>query len=271
MTAVALVYTDSGFAIAADGRCTWSDESPEGETMRKHDTDTQQKIFKASWTGADIAYLLTGMVANFNRSFDLVAETRQALGSVSDLPFGIGIEEFAARLNDACRNAKNDSRLPKYPVTPHFADKIEQCTIGNVVLAGYFRAGKPALVRVRLHHDNQTLAEPQLSVYTPPEPRLFSGSDKIRERLAGGSDARFGRYFHPIDRQSSLEDAIACATGYVSACCDPFAVEVDPLCKYIGGRVHAATITPSGFDWVPGFEPLSPTSPPQASDLAASS
>jgi hypothetical protein len=41
-----------------------------------------------------------------------------------------------------------------------------------------------------------------------------------------------------------------------SHCCDPIAVEIDPFCKYIGGKIHAATITPSGFNWVQGYEPV---------------
>ena len=32
--------------------------------MRKHNTDTQQKTFEASWNGAGITYMLTGTVCN---------------------------------------------------------------------------------------------------------------------------------------------------------------------------------------------------------------
>jgi hypothetical protein len=43
------------------------------------------------------------------------------------------------------------------------------------------------------------------------------------------------------------------------SCCDPVAVEIDPDCKFYGGRIHAATITPKdGFQWVPGYEPALP-------------
>jgi hypothetical protein len=184
--------------------------------------------------------VITGMVANHNRSFSMVVETEKALSSLADAQLNTlegFAEELGARLNHACATAKNDGRLRSYPVSLH-PDEKEQGTMASVWLAGYFRKGKPAVI-LTLLHDNQILTDPELVIETPP--------------ARGGTDPKFTNYFLHVDRHSPLDDAIAFAVGYIKACSDPSAVQLDPFCKYVGGRTHAATITPSGFHWVQGL------------------
>lgn len=49
MTAIAIIVSNEGFAVAADGLCTADD----GEVTSKRN---EQKIFKARCMGRDIAY-----------------------------------------------------------------------------------------------------------------------------------------------------------------------------------------------------------------------
>jgi hypothetical protein len=87
-----------------------------------------------------------------------------------------------------------------------------------------------------------------LSIETPPQ-NVFSGSDEINKRyFREHEDGRFKKYFHPSG--TTLEDGLAHAKGYIEACSDPFAQEIDPFCKGIGGHIHAAAVTPSGFRWL---------------------
>jgi hypothetical protein len=45
--------------------------------------------------------------------------------------------------------------------------------------------------------------------------------------------------------------------GYIAACSDPIALELDEFCHTIGGHIHVATVTPDhGFRWVPGLGPI---------------
>jgi hypothetical protein len=59
------------------------------------------------------------------------------------------------------------------------------------------------------------------------------------------------KYHHPHERRQSLEEAKGLAWAHVGACCDPLAVQIDPACRVIGGKMHMATLTwADGFRWV---------------------
>jgi hypothetical protein len=92
------------------------------------------------------------------------------------------------------------------------------------------------------------MVEPQIRLATPPCD-LFSGSDQIAHRyFFSHADRRFKKYFHT--KGKTLSSGIAHAKGYIEACCDPLAAEIDPLCGGIGGHIHVATVTrESGFQW----------------------
>ena len=75
MTAIAMVYVVPGFVIAADGRRRWADRRSIDKSMKSQEVDNQQKIFRARFKGRNIAYALTGLAFNHDRTFDLFEET----------------------------------------------------------------------------------------------------------------------------------------------------------------------------------------------------
>jgi len=61
-------------------------------------------------------------------------------------------------------------------------------------------------------------------------------------------DPRFSAFVLERGQSPSLETATQFARGYIEACSSPLGLEVDALiCKGIGGHLHMATITKSGF------------------------
>jgi hypothetical protein len=58
-------------------------------------------------------------------------------------------------------------------------------------------------------------------------------------------DPRIAKY-----KPSPDERALGMVTAFIEACADLAAVEIDPYCRTIGGHLHAAEITQSGFKWL---------------------
>src|ERR1039458_3694577 len=65
MTGIAIIVSDEGFAIAADGLCTARDGEVAGES--------EQKIFQARCMGRDVGYTMAGMLLNEARTYNLVS------------------------------------------------------------------------------------------------------------------------------------------------------------------------------------------------------
>jgi hypothetical protein len=212
-------------------------------------SEANQKIFKARYKTVDCAWAITGVVYNADKTFDLVNETAKAIDTFASAKF-TPVEgcmyDAAKRINDSIKNAHVDGRLDNYPSNPDSSDKN---TIARVFLVGYFRKHRPSLIVMRFFHDAQVLSEPFVTNETPPENDQYVGSYEIARRYCQGTaDAVFGKYFRPSG--VSLAEGLAHATGFIQACKDPLGVEVDPNCKNIGGHIHAAAVTPSGFTWL---------------------
>jgi len=116
-------------------------------------------------------------------------------------------------------------------------------------MVGYFCGGQPSVALTQLHHHQGVLTTPTRNIWGPFLGAAFIGSDEIRKRYFGEhEDERFLKYFRPSG--PTLDDGLAHAKGYIEACSDPLASEIDPLCKGIGGHIHAAAVTPLGFRWL---------------------
>jgi hypothetical protein len=85
---------------------------------------------------------------------------------------------------------------------------------------------------------------------------LVSGSEIVADQMyRDPRDPRFSAFVLERGQSPSLETATQFARGYIEACSSPLGLEVDALiCKGIGGHLHMATITKSGFTWV--IEPV---------------
>lgn len=251
MTAVALVFTTAGCVIAADGRLRWGADSTADEITRIRETDKQQKIFEITESDRLLAYALMGSITNKDGSFDLVREASKQKQELSQVRISSAQSyalEFSQGLKKALQKAKDDGRIAVYPNNED-CDPAERFLIARVIFAGYF-AGQPCQVTARLFHADQILCEPKIEAtrFSPGGYFVF-GSPKIAELMFEKHDHRFEKYRKPVPRIVSLQGAALFSKGYIGACCDPCATEVDPLCKGIGGHIHIAEITPNGFRW----------------------
>jgi hypothetical protein len=253
MTAIALVYTKAGFVVAADGLSRWGDDATRDALARQNESDHEQKVFKAAFGSMDIAWAVTGSAFNKDRSFSLIIEAGNALQATnagSPRSFGDWLDLFAFRLRDSVSDARKSGSIAPFTENqnvPALSD--ERFTFARILMAGYFCNGRPSIAITRLSHEGGILTDPQTSISTPPRGDLFSGSSEISERyFRQRIDDRFKKYYRPSG--STLEAGLAHAKGYIQACSDPLAAELDPICRGIGGHIHAAAVTPSGFQWL---------------------
>jgi hypothetical protein len=257
VTAIAIAYVKSGFAIAADGRRRWADQTSVDEDAKQQESETQQKIFPAKFKGRDIAFALTGLVSSADKTFDLIKETRAAADSLersNTLNLYDYVEAFSASIRTALNGARQDGRID-FGDNSFCSDPEERNTVARIFFIGYFRKDEPSLAVVKLSHNGQVIGEPSKLFQSPPENPVLSGSS-IAELMYGRNDQRFAKYARPLSRDSSMEQAKDYARNFIEACSDPLAREIDRACDGIGGRIHMATITKQeGFRWVPGFEP----------------
>jgi hypothetical protein len=252
MTAIALVNTASGIILAADGRSRWGEESTRDEHVREKESDEEQKVFGGSFETLEIAWAVTGNVFNKDRTFSLIDKTKEALNFANGA-FHQGFSEwlslFAFRLRKSVSEAREQELIS--PFTENLNVPVgspERFTFARVVMAGYFVKREPSNVIVRLSHADGILKDPHKSHISPQD--MFFGSLEIAQRYIDKDheDQRFRKYFRPSGH--TLNDGLANAVGYIEACSDPLAAELDPLCKIIGGHIHAAALTPAGFRWL---------------------
>jgi hypothetical protein len=241
MTATATMYTQFGFAIAADGRQRWGNIPTRDDFIQQSESDTVQKIFAFSSNGVVLAYFIRGHIANRDRSFDLETALEKELApwraaSITDLAaflrtIGTGLEQYI-------RLAHSEGRVEEYPET-------------YIEFMGYLGT-QPFWVELqflRFGNVNTGLLY-ELSPRTMwPGACLVSGSLIIRDLIFRGHPA-FSGFCNLFDYKKSLEQAARYVNGYIQACCSPIAIQFDPDCAGLGGHIHVATVTPeSGFQW----------------------
>lgn len=254
MTALAICYVESGFSIAADGRTT----SDSGDTLAIT-SDLTQKIFPTDGINYSLAYVMTGELSSDDYAYDLHRETKNLAERLSLRQYFQSFKDYYHRLAEELKGSltahKVAGRLSPYP-NPKI--KIDRGDRENIVaelsLVGYF-FNFPVWARLTFVHKkpNHIGAE----VYTPyPLCVGFNGatgSTVVPHAVCDG-DPRLEKYrqalTHKWTRSSTLEDATHYVTAYVGACCDPRASEIDhDHSQFIGGHIHVAELTASGFRW----------------------
>src|ERR1035441_5278601 len=129
MTAIAIVPTQAGLIIAADGRSRMEQDPTQG-------TDRQQKIFQGVIDTADIAWALTGSV--FVGTFSLVDEVRKAMQSTNaNITPGCGawLDLFAGTLRNSVSEARRMGLIA--PLKEDFSQP-DPYTFATVFMIGYF-------------------------------------------------------------------------------------------------------------------------------------
>jgi hypothetical protein len=253
MTAISWLYERRlGFALAADGKSGCIAETPEEEKCIHPPRIDQRKIFVTRFKGREIAYAFSGMVLNTEGTLNLIREADCAFSSPSMSKARNVyeyIDEFANLLKASIDKAKQDGHIKRY-VRNSRCPPSEENVFARVFFAGYFRKHEPSFAIVTLRHDDKRLLSPEKRFETPPENSCLVGaSGPIQDRIFGPEDHWVKDYARPVHPNGSLDDLVSLAEGFIRACCDPRALDIDPSCENIGGHVHVAELTPSGFKW----------------------
>jgi hypothetical protein len=232
MTAIAVTYTSGQFLMAADGRGL-SNVNPSDKS------DKVPKIFPITDTDWTFGYALTGCIISENKSYNLVTASRAAIDSLAGKRFDTSLEyllRVTQSLTETVSAAKRSEPIPEGS-GPIFA---------RMIFAGFFKA-EPTMMLIEFQCDD---AQPRVSAGSPPPDQFcwLAGPPQFTPLFLNG-DTRFREYLKPLNAQSSADEAEAFARGYIDACSDRAAVEIDPECKKVGGHFHAAEITPDGFRW----------------------
>jgi hypothetical protein len=254
-TAIFRSFTSEGFVMAADGlRLTPGDPASRKEHV--------QKIFCISDATRTLAFALAGCVYTSTDNgyvFDFAAEVGRAakMLAAENLPTLNRYTETVSEIVSAIlRDAVSTKLLVEYPddCAEGSAGELGR-TIAYLFLLGYY-TGRPEWTSARFWHENQVLQPP--TVFAEPARHGLaraSGSDRIFNLLRDRTDPRFFAYLTDTSNYN-LAEAVKFGENYIRACSDPLAVEIDPRCATIGGRIHIATVKPeSGFQWVAGFAP----------------
>ncbi|MBI2815406.1 MAG: hypothetical protein HYX72_00555 [Acidobacteria bacterium] len=263
MSAIGIIGTSAGFAIASDGRMRFNEETrlKADKSMLTLETDEAQKIFQIERTDGTIAFTITGVAASNDLKFRLWDETKKhaVLLSESRFPDGLKyVKRLSANLNKEINMAKQAGIIEEFPQNRKF-EFGSGWTIARIFFVGYFNSA-PCFVHTEFHHSDGNNSEYLITAH-PTSCSFLLGPEKIVNAMYGENgrplnDSPFPQYIKDLNLPSSFEDAKQYVLGFVQACCSPTALGMDESFKMVGGRIHMATITArGGFRWVPGFEP----------------
>jgi hypothetical protein len=265
MSTAIIRYFDEkhGFVIGADGR------EMEGITY-EHPYDYAQKISCIRDGDNLLAYSLCGCLRNKSdidqeTTWSIFADVRTAAAAIS--PSGSQhLREYATKLADEVnlmlKAAKTSGRLPEYPSDSGICDSGTGTLITEVFLDGYY-SKVPSRATIEFRHNGQVLAPPKVHI---DDMRRFDVHGPQNIWHAFWDDSGFAPYRPTVmDGYKSVEEIAAVMRGYIRACASQ---EGQRLCEMqelwqtahltIGGHAHVTVVTPSSFEWVPGFEPKGP-------------
>jgi hypothetical protein len=216
-------------------------------------TDNKCKIFQVKNAQVKLAYGLFGAAIIGdpldNVLFDFEMESARAFESADHT---LNWWQYLSAVCTTMEQSLNDARRGcGLPLDTHML------THGTYLVVGGFYGRFLKLAHIEFKH-NQERSETELKNY-PPGFSFPFGSLKIFELLNTG-DPQFSSYSRPPRYGvSTLAQGIERVRNDIMAHYDPQALEIDrETCQGIGGRIQIATITlTNGFQWVPGFEPIS--------------
>jgi hypothetical protein len=246
-TAVARIYTDEGFVIAADGLMLASSD------IKKVLDDKSRKIF--SYPDAPhLAFSFVGSV-QLGEFFDFTANCGRI---VEKLPLdgSANLGEYGTKiayvLHHILASLRSNDQV-------RFTENTNEAELGNdtftvawVLIDGYFR-GLASQVELRFSHRKGRLVDPAVfPIQITDEFRVY-GSEKVNKLF--DHDPRFQKYrnFHQkLHDNEVLSIAANRAEGIIEAHGGPEGLAVDEhTCSRIGGQTQIATITPrDGFAWI---------------------
>jgi hypothetical protein len=231
MTAISALYdpANQNFVIAADGRCNGITDTRAMVVL----TNSEQKIFHTQTKLLTVAYAISGLARSANGSFDTMAEITKHIRALSMRPFPTVyrfIEVFSSKMEKTIENALANGTFPPLPRQGELPpDEVGRAF--RLYLLGFYHK-KPFGIQARFYVDMETRKAStrrhdfDISTFC----LCCTGSDPIAEMIYGKAavDPRIARH-----KRS-----------------DPCASEIDRDCSMIGGHIHAAEITQSGFRWL---------------------
>jgi hypothetical protein len=246
MTAISTMFTGNKFLIAADGRCKSDDES----ASKERETDEAQKIFPVETNNLIMGWALTGFSSTEDGRFDLVCECHKEVDRLAVSTFSSGhryVKRFCADIKRTVSKARRDGLMPEFARNEQL-EAEERGRIFKLFFAGYF-GGNPFWIEAGFYHDERGHIEIRQDDAEIVEGCIrYVGSIILANMMydpAAAVDPRLVYYKKRPD-----DDDLEYLTSYIKASSDPIADEIDPKCKAIGGRLHAAEITPRGFRWL---------------------
>jgi hypothetical protein len=248
MTAIASLFVRPGFVVAADGRC----KSDNPALSTRFETECAQKLFPIQNEDRTFLYSLIGFAGTNDGNFKLVDELSRVATTLANRRFadcGLYIHNFCHHVQRLLGKARRAGRIPEFPTNDHLPIERRN-NICRLLIVGYFRQ-RPWQFEIRFFHENQTHVRfvVDSSVQLDRITAAITGSDIVANAMYRDHDPRFARYVRPYD-VDTLEQASDYVRGYIEACSDPVALELDPMCAGIGGHIHIAEITQlEGFKW----------------------
>jgi hypothetical protein len=231
MTAIAVAYSSHGFALAAEGKQAWG-EQPVPQELAEFETDEAQKIFPITGNQFALGFTIRGDSVSRDRSFD----------------FGIELQNQAMSLG---ARYQGDCYDFVKRVSAHTVDAIERAIKTGVldgymevycIFVGYFR-GRPSCIHADFSQNTGIAKVSEERVYLgwkdlKSSPKIVAAFER--------NDPIFAQFHRPFDKNSSLQEAVDFAEGFINASCYlPATHQIDSEnAGYFGGLVHVATITP---------------------------
>jgi len=224
MTAIVAVHTPEGYVLAADGR------QVHGTSIN----DETVKIFHSSDHNSEVAWACYGLVSfqALNGGCLDAVEILQALTkheNLAELDFS-SLEEYAMTLGEFLHFAlEKCSPVACYP---------EECFPG-IVFVGNIN-GKLERAKVEIQHSGCQWLNPSLANFVSHPCGLAIGYGP--EMVLHGMENSEMLY-----TPQSLDEGIKLAESYIEICIANN--QKFDECKGIGGKIHIAAVTPSGFEW----------------------
>src|SRR5260370_22418112 len=249
-TAIVKVYTKDGFVIGADGRCR---QAETGVVV----SDTAQKIFLIINPDRTLAYAVYGTLgitdaSNQSVVVDLASAIHKSVSAMAQSPARHDLTWYVSKLwppaYEALLRVSKNREIGPFPDAPG-----DPGLIAHVFFWGYYR-GTAAEMDLQFRHENQKIIRPRLRPSQRIKALDICGSLKVANSVISSDDPRFAKYRTPATdlrnkKSLSLTDGIDIVQSYIRACDSDEGREIDSLCAGIGGHIHIALVTPSGFRW----------------------
>jgi hypothetical protein len=248
MTAISMSYTGRSFLIGADGRCKADDGSPSNE----RETDQAQKIFLIENKNVYLAYTITGFASNDDGTFQVAVEAKKQAEKLQAERFSTGedyVRRFCLNIMHATMTAMRDGRIKEFPANGHQLPE-HRARKFRLFFVGYFK-GSPLWMEIGFWHeaDKSRIRFRDSHLSLDQHGVINSIGSTIVARMMYDpqveADQRLAHY-----KKGASDGFLEFFFSYLRACCDPAACEIDPQCKFIGGHIHAAEITSTGFKWL---------------------